>query len=113
MDGGVDAVPAGEFQGGAGREVRAVEGHLGDVRARAGDAQFVRRGDRHLVVQADREEDVGQVVEAVGACAADRELDVDLGRDAYRHRLRHGWVDSSFSVALSGLSVALSAFSGR
>jgi hypothetical protein len=55
---------------------------LGRVRALAGDPEFVGRGHGDLVVQTDREEDVGQVVEAVGARGTHRELDVDLGGDA-------------------------------
>ena len=72
--------------------LRAVQGDLGGVRARAGDAQLVGGGHGDLVVEADGEEDVGQVVEAVRAARADRELDVDLGGDAdgpIGHGVRH------------------------
>src|SRR5690606_34318792 len=74
------AVPRGERLGRAGGEVGAVERDLGGVGALAGDARAAGRGRRgDLVVETDGQEDVGQVVVAVGAGGADRELDVDLG----------------------------------
>lgn len=82
VDGGLDAVPLREGEGGAGGQVRAVQGHLVGVRARAGQAQRRGGGRGDLVVEADGEEDVGEVVEPVGAGGAHRELDVDLGGDA-------------------------------
>jgi hypothetical protein len=67
--------------GRAGGEVAAVGGHGGGVGPGDGDREPVGGGDRHLVVEPDGEEDGGQAVEAVGAAAADGQLDVDLGRD--------------------------------
>src|SRR5690606_3831887 len=84
------AVALGEGDGGPGGEVGAVQGDLAGVRARARHPGAAgRRGGGDLVVQADGEEDVGQVVEAVGAGGADRELDVDLGGDADRDAGAH------------------------
>ncbi len=82
-----EAVVGGEQSGGAGGEVAVVQRHGVGVRpgAAEGDARTGFAGRRgHLVAEGDREEDVGQVVEAVGAQSADPELDVDLGGHAYR-----------------------------
>ena len=73
------SVAGGQQLRGPRRQVRTVQGDLVGVGALAGDRQR-RRAGRHgdLVVQRHREEDVRQVVEAVGARAAHRQLDVDL-----------------------------------
>ncbi len=104
VDGRVDAVPLGQGQRGAGGEVGGVQRYLGGVRSRAGDAQRVGGGGGDLVVQADGEEDVGQVVEAVGAGRADGELDVDLGGDADGDGGAHAGTSGLFSAIAANSS---------
>ncbi len=79
------AVGVGQGPGSAPGQVGVVGGEL--VGALAGQAQphLRRGGHRHRVVEAHGVEDGHQLVEAVLAGGADRELQVDLARNPYPH----------------------------